>query len=286
VEPERTRRERALERAEQLKERAAVERTRHRSVDVVFDAAERDGEVGGGLLAGALAYRLFIWLLPFAFVVVAGLGIAADASGETPGEAAERAGLGGLVTSSISSAAKSSSRWYAILIGIPILVWTTRSLLRGLLTAHRLVWAEGRGTVPKPTWIATLRLLTLLVVMFAVPSLVRAVRDHTDLGAILILLLDWTVFGALWLLVEREMPHRSAPWRALVPGALLFGVGIQLLSLATALFLVPWAEGKEGTYGALGLAAALLLALFFISRLMVAAAVLNATLWERRERAT
>ena len=37
---------------------------------------ERDSEVGGGIIAGALAYRLFIWLLPLALVAVAGLGFA------------------------------------------------------------------------------------------------------------------------------------------------------------------------------------------------------------------
>ena len=52
----------------------------------------------------------------------------------------------------------------------------------------------------------------------------------------------------------------------------------------TAYFIVPEAETKQGTYGSLGLAAALLLALFFLSRLVVATAVLNATLWERRSR--
>ena len=37
--------------------------------------ADRDADVGGGIIAGALAYRLFIWLLPFALVLVAGLGL-------------------------------------------------------------------------------------------------------------------------------------------------------------------------------------------------------------------
>jgi hypothetical protein len=63
--------------AERLAERAQAERGRHRSVDAVFEMADRDSEVGGGIIAGALAYRLFIWLLPLALVAVAGLGIAA-----------------------------------------------------------------------------------------------------------------------------------------------------------------------------------------------------------------
>jgi hypothetical protein len=71
-------------RGERLAERAQEERGRRGSVDAVFEMAERDVEVGGGIIAGALAYRLFIWLLPLALVAVAGLGVAADAASESP----------------------------------------------------------------------------------------------------------------------------------------------------------------------------------------------------------
>ena len=67
----------------------------HRSVDAVFEMVERDGDVGGGIIAGALAYRLFIWLLPLALVAVAGLGFAADASSDSPEEAADSWGSTG-----------------------------------------------------------------------------------------------------------------------------------------------------------------------------------------------
>jgi hypothetical protein len=49
--------------------------------------------------------------------------------------------------------------------------------------------------------------------------------------------------------------------------------------------ITPFALAKQGTYGALGVAAALLFGLFLISRLVVASAVMNATLWERQRRA-
>ena len=55
-----------------------------------------------------------------------------------------------------------------------------------------------------------------------------------------------------------------------------------MLGLVTDYVIAPHASSKQGTYGALGLAAALLFGLFFITRLIVATAVVNATLWERR----
>jgi hypothetical protein len=72
--------------------------------------ADRDIEVGGGIIAGALAYRLFIWLLPLALVLVAGLGFAADAASKSPQAAAESLGVAGLVSDSIASAAESPTR--------------------------------------------------------------------------------------------------------------------------------------------------------------------------------
>ena len=69
---------------------------------------------------------------------------------------------------------------------------------------------------------------------------------------------------------------------ALVPCAILFGVGTEMINIVCAYLITPYALAKEGTYGALGIAAALLVGLFLISRVAVGAAVVNATLWERQ----
>ena len=68
---------------------------------------------------------------------------------------ADELGLGGFVSRSIEGAAESPNRWYALLIGVPILLWVTRSLLRVLIGAHRLVWGEVRAVAPKATPAAT-----------------------------------------------------------------------------------------------------------------------------------
>ena len=247
--------------------------------------AERDGEVAGGIIASALAYRLFIWLLPLALVAVAGLGIAAETASESPEETADEVGLGGLISTSISNAANSPNRWYALLIGVPVLVWVTRSLLRALTGAHRLVWTDARTRAPKPKLVAALRLLLLLLsfgVVSATASALRASSMELGVFATLVAIMP---YAALWMLVSLQLPHRDAPWTALIPGAVLFGAGIELVHAVTVYLLTPYALAKQGTYGALGAAAALLVGLFLVSRLVVAAAVMNATLWERRARA-
>jgi uncharacterized BrkB/YihY/UPF0761 family membrane protein len=269
-------------RGERLAERAQSERQLHKSVDATFQMVDRDVELGGGIIAGALAYRLFIWMLPLALVLVGGLGIAADAAEETPEEAADSLGMGGLISHSIASAATGNGRWYALLIGIPILVYTTRSVLRVLIVSHRLLWTDSRARAQRATPVATLRLLVLLLAFPLAAVLASAIREWSPGVGILATALSIVPFAALWVLISSSLPHRDASWQALVPGALLFGLGVEALNVFTAYVLTPWALNKQGTYGALGLAAALLLSLFLISRLVVAAAVLNATLWERR----
>ena len=268
--------------AERIAERAQGERSKHRSVDAVYEMVDRDSEVGGGIIAGALAYRLFIWLLPLALVVVAGLGIAADAGSESPEQAAESLGMQGLISNSISNAADSPNRWYALLIGIPILVWATRSVLRVLIGAHRLIWGDLRSEAPKPKVGATLRLLALLLAYGLVTTGASAIRAWSSGPGAAATLFAVVFYAGLWLLVSVRLPHHGTPWTELIPGALVFGIGIELLQVVIAYFITPYAIAKQGTYGALGIAAALLVALFMISRLVVGAAVVNATLSARR----
>ena len=246
---------------------------------------DRDIEVGGGIMAGALAYRLFIWLLPLALVVVAGLGVAADAASRSPAGAASTVGLTGLVSSSVASAARSSARWYALLIGIPVLVFATRGVLRALIVSHRLVWLDVRGaTASRPTIAASLRLLAVLLGMLIVSGVATGLRSSAALAGLAASLVVIVPDALLWLFVSTRLPHRTAGWHDLVPGALCFGAGLEVLHIAAVYVIAPLADSKQGTYGSLGLAAALLLDLYLISRVAIGAAVVNATLWERRQR--
>ena len=60
------------------------------------------------------------------------------------------------------------------------------------------------------------------------------------------------------------------------------GIGIEVFHVVTAYFIAPQAESRQGTYGSLGVAATLLFGLYLISRLLIASAVLNPILWQRR----
>lgn len=87
----------------------------------------------------------------------------------------------------------------------------------------------------------------------------------------------------IWLGVASLLPHGDAHWKALIPGALLVALGVQVIHLGTVLFIAEKIERASETYGSLGVAFTLLFWLFVISRVIVASAMLNAALaLERR----
>ena len=88
--------------------------------------------------------------------------------------------------------------------------------------------------------------------------------------------------GGAWLVVSMQLPHRDVRWPALVPGALVFGAGLLFVNVFNVYITTRLVEGRANTYGALGIAAALLFSLVLVGRLMVVSAELNASLDDRR----
>jgi uncharacterized BrkB/YihY/UPF0761 family membrane protein len=87
----------------------------------------------------------------------------------------------------------------------------------------------------------------------------------------------------LW--ISWLLPHaRDVSVTDLLPGALLFGLIVWAMHLLTVFYFARKISHASDTYGALGSAIGILLALYLLGRAMSASAVLNATLWERKQR--
>jgi uncharacterized BrkB/YihY/UPF0761 family membrane protein len=268
-----------------LSERAQTERGRHGWVDATFEMADRDVEVAGGIIAGAVAYRLFLWLLPAGLVFVGGLGVVADMASRAPKSLGTTLGIGGIVSNSLKSASSSHSPWYALIVGVPLLLYATRSVLRVLIGTHRLVWGEIRATRPKPTYVDAAKLLGVLVAFLVLAGFAGWARERSVAAGVVATVGITVGFTGLWLWTSAKLlPHRGAGWRDLVPGAVAVGAGLGIVQLAAAYLFAPYALEKQGTYGALGLAAAVLLSLWAMGRLIVGGAEISATLLDRKTR--
>lgn len=273
---------------------ARVERARSRSmvVDTMVGVVQRERPVAVGILAASLAFRLFALMIPLAYVVVAGLGFAAQASPEeaSPG-AADR--LSDLVVASVAAATRTSGqgRWLALILGGVATLVAAAAVLEVLRWIHLLAWRMVPSRSRTSLWLV-LGLIAGLAVVSAVSTLAEQARaDAKGLASELTVLLatagvQVVVLAVLWLGLSLAMPRQpAAPWTSLVPGACLFAAGFQGFSIAVSLYFAPRAARASTLYGSLGVALVLLVSLFLFARLAVAAAELNAALWERRRTA-
>src|SRR5690606_34831814 len=119
----------------------------------------------------------------------------------------------------------------------------------------------------------------------AFAQVANALRDEGLLAAVWVTILTLVAWGAAWLGLSMLLPRDpGAPWTALLPGALLFGIVVSLMHFVTVVYFSRKLSSASDTYGAIGAAIAILLALYLIGRAMAASAVLNATIWERKQR--
>jgi uncharacterized BrkB/YihY/UPF0761 family membrane protein len=257
--------------------------------EIGWRTMRRDASIGGSVLGAALAYRIFIWLLPFALVVVLALALFVDQSEGDVGALVGDAGLTGFMASSVAEAAQGTKGW-AILAGLAatlfVLLYQSSALLRSIRAVTALAWHLPVSRVPSPAR-STLLFLGWLLVFIAVASSAAPIRHAWAFP--LDLLLNLVAYGAgvplLWLVLSWFLlPHRAVEWSELVPGAVVVGVGVAGISLFNTLVLFPWLVEREETYGVLGIAAGLLFGFFLIGRTMELAASLNATLAEERRR--
>ena len=264
---------------------AAVEARRPRvpSVDATLSTYERDRDRAGFLLAGALAYRLFLWLLPFTLLIVGGLGFLEASSHDDPKDLADHLGVVGLASKSVSEAAADAehARFVVLVIGIVALYLATLGAIKAFRAVSALAWGVPAGPIRRKP-LAVLTCLGFIGVYFTVTLVVTAVRHESPrLGVVAAVLIGigyvWLAFLALWIL-----PRPPVHWTAVLPGAIAIGLGLQAIHLVNVYFISYRISTSSETYGALGVAAALLLSLFLIGRLFVFGVMLNSTLSDRK----
>jgi uncharacterized BrkB/YihY/UPF0761 family membrane protein len=245
-----------------------------------WSADRRMKRVGGSALAALLAYRAFVWLLPFALVCVFVISLADPDVLDRKG-ATDRFGLVGYVAAEISVATQDTGGPGLItgaVIGGLVLLYATFALVRSLRAVHALIWAMPPGKVSRPAR-ATLVALGLLTVAVLGRGLIDGAAE--GLGGItgsLVMIASWLVGPAIWLLASWWLPHRARSVRELVPGTAFLFVTLSLVHAFIALVLYPYLRGKEETYGGLGIAAGIMFALFVIGWAISAAAAINAQL--------
>lgn len=250
---------------------------------LVQEILESERELGGGLIAGGVAFRLFLWLVPFGLVVAALLSFWSEQDEESLEEASRELGIGAAAAEAASSALQGGHRnaFIALVFGLVFLAWFTLGAVRALNLASALAWEQRPPRIRRP--FTTILLFNVLFVLLTAGSTVIAwLREQIGLTAIFGTLATLALASGVALCAMWFLPHRANGLRELFPGAFLVAVGVQLIQIAVIFYFAPRLGRSEETYGALGVAATLLLWLYVMSRLFTGGTFLNATLWRHR----
>jgi membrane protein len=254
-------------------------RQRSGMVDAGFQVQELDARVGGGILAGALAFRIFLFMVPFVYVVFTVLGAVFGAVSQDPAQVARNIGITGVLASAVVKTQDQSAWTLAVLVtgATFALFLTAGGLLKALYVVHWLIWRVPRvmptGLIPR------LALTGIALAASALGVAINYVRNSTGIPGTVIAIVMITISSfAFWWWLSWKLPHVPTSARGLIPGALLMAIGVDVLHLLTTYWIGHLVARKTNTYGPVGIALAVLLWVYILGRIIVASAGLNAAL--------
>lgn len=250
-------------------------------VDAAVHVAKLDTKVGGGLMAGALAFRLFFFLVPFSLFVFTAVGTASTLADRSPSEMAKQAGIAGVLAKGVVNTAELSDtqRWVLLAVAGYAMFMAARSVVTTIVAASCLVWEVPRIRIKK--FRPAIGFIVFITVVMWLTTELGKLRDSMPAPGIALTVVWMSIpFLAGWWLMFR-LPHRDAPVWALIPGAVVFAIGLQLMHVVTVVYIANSAASKSETYGVLGVSLATLLWCYLVGRLAIGTSVLNASLWRR-----
>jgi uncharacterized BrkB/YihY/UPF0761 family membrane protein len=255
---------------------------RHRGrpvVQVSLMLYDRDREMAGSVVSSAVAFRLFLFVVPLLVFAVGIAGFLGDLVDEADvGEA----GIGGTLAAQIDSALSqpNSTRWLAVLGGLFGVVVAGRTLSKVLVAASCLAWRL--PVRPKASARAVVTIIGLVLALVVAIALVNNIRqDHGIAVAGISLAAVFVVQVVFWTVMSLVLPRTTSDPGAVLPGAVLVATTLTALQAVSTLFLPDRLARASQVYGAIGASLVTLGWLFIMSRVIVLSLAVNAVIHER-----
>ena len=257
-------------------------------LDRALDMHERVGEVNGGFIASGITVSVFLSLFPLILLVTAVVGYLAVDDPHVAQNIIDALGLTGSAAKSMSDAVDNASRarQAATVIGFVGLVWAATGVTTALQQGVRAPWQEKpqgmRDRLIGVAWLAGAGVLFLASVAMGgvLNFLPDQVPSAVSAGALIIVGLAVEIALFLWMFWL--LGGRKVPARQLLPGAVMGGIGFEILKLVATVYVPHLVSRASALYGPLGIVFAVLAWLSILARLIVYSSALNAVLYERR----
>ncbi len=241
---------------------------------------DRFNDVNGGYLASAISLAAFLSLFPLLLVGIAVLGFVAHGHSDPAKAVIDQLSLSGSAADTVRQTVDHArgTATAASIIGLAGLLWSGLGLVASVQFAFDSVWqVTGRGIKDKAIGLAWL-LGTVVILGASVGT--TAVAGLVPYGAYASLVVTLPFDIGLCLFTFRVLNLRRLGWKPLLPGAVVGGLGLEVLKLVGAVYVPRLVANSSALYGPLGSVFALLAWLLFFGRLIVYSSVLNVVRWE------
>ena len=232
------------------------------------------------VLAGHLAFRSFLFILPVAVLMVAVVGFLRAHGFDVGSEFGQKLGLSTSLTHTVSDNADQASRGWAPL-GLSALaaVAVTGS---GLLSAFNYCFAQAWGLdavkIPHrlsltPKFVGSLIVMVLLITFVGTLRHLGLAASFSGIAGAMVLV------GLAFFMVANILPHRStAPM--VLPGSIAAPIALSGLQVFANYYLPDKVARSSSLYGSLGVAVAVLFYLYLLGNIIVGSALVNAVWWD------
>jgi membrane protein len=247
----------------------------------VLRVQKRYGELNGNYLASAVTLSAFLSIFPLLLFAIAVLGFISAGTPHLANDVVKNLGLTGTAADQIRTAIGTAqqSRRAASVIGVVGLLWSGLGLVAAVQYAINAAWqVTGRGWRDKLKGLLWLAGATLLILnSFAIAAVLNFLPGFlAPLG----ILAGLSVNLGLWVWTFKVLATRDVGWKALLPGAVVAALGLEILKAVGAFYVPRAVASASALYGTLGVVFAILAWLLFFGRLVVYACVVNVVRWE------
>ncbi len=252
-------------------------------VALVVEGVKRWLSTNASILAGHLAFRFFLFLVPTAVVLVSFLGFAASGGTADIESTSSSLRLSGPLARALSTTSADTEGTHVQLglAGLFGIVIAGFSLVAALRTVFAAVWGVSPKAHKRSRLLTLLGIIMLVVILVAANALRRRLMAEglifTTMGVVAMLAVNGLFIGALtWLL-----PRRGDRWVDLAPSTIVGGIGLTALNTGAAWYFTDKLESQSETYGALGITLTLLTYLFVWGEVLVLSAIAGAVWYDR-----
>ena len=258
------------------------------------------GEDNISILAAGVAYYAFLALVPLLAAAVLIYGLVADPetvarhiealAGMLPESASDL--IGEQLSSTVETS--SGSKGLGLLLALALALFGARNGASSVVTAITMAYDQpSRRSFLRSNLLALVITLGALVgagLVVVILGLTAALEDILPglrgAGALLVKALSYLVLLAAGVggsaILYRQAPEgKKVEWRAVLPGALLAGIGWVVFTLAFGIYVANFGN-YNATYGSLGAVIILLTWLYLAAYVLLFGAELNAAGFDRK----